>query len=164
MASRPLVFTLLVVTAPLLVPAAGHASDAGQVKVVRGAAWIERAGTRVPAQVGARVAQSDVVVTGADGSLGITFADDSRLSIGPNSTLAIDRFAFDSTTHQGAFDTSLRKGTLSAVSGKLARQSPEAMTVKTPSAILGVRGTEFVVRTGEPAPGGAATPAGTPPR
>jgi hypothetical protein len=34
------------------------------------------------------------------------------------------------------------------VSGKLAKQSPEAMKVKTPAAILGVRGTEFLVRTG----------------
>jgi hypothetical protein len=125
------------------------AADAGQIKIARGTAWVERAGTRIPAQVGGRVAQSDVIVTGADGSVGITFADDSRLSIGPNSALAIDRFAFDSTTHQGAFGTSLRKGTLAAVSGKLTQQSADAMTVRTPSAILGVRGTDFVVRTSE---------------
>ena len=49
-------------------------------------------------------------------------------------------------THAGRFDTSLRHGTLSAVSGKIARQSPDAMKVRTPSTILGVRGTEFVVR------------------
>lgn len=146
-------FTVPLVTAALLAASAwAHAGDAGQVKVARGAAWIQRAGTRLPAQVGARVGPSDVIVTGADGAIGITFADDSRLSVGPNSTLAIDRFAFDSTTHQGGFETSLRQGTLAAVSGKLARQSPDAMTVKTPAAILGVRGTEFVVRTGEPTP------------
>lgn len=130
-------------------PTAGQASEAGRVKVSRGAAWIERAGGRLPAGVGASVRPSDVIVTGADGSVGITFADDSRLSMGPNSTLAIDRFAFDPTTHQGQFDASLRQGTLLGVSGKLARQSPQAMTVKTPAAILGVRGTRFLVRTGE---------------
>jgi hypothetical protein len=130
-------------------PAVAGAADAGVVKVVRGAAWIERAGARTPARVGAGVTPSDVVVTGADGAVGITFADDSRLSVGPNSALAIDRFAFDSTTHQGRFDSSLRRGTLAAVSGKLVQQSPEAMTVKTPVAILGVRGTVFAVHTGE---------------
>jgi len=66
------------------------------------------------------------------------------------SRLSIDRFAFDSTTHQGSFESSLRKGTLAVVSGKLAKQSPEAMKVRTPAAVLGVRGTEFLVRTGDP--------------
>ena len=82
---------------------------------------------------------------------GITFADDSLLSIGPNSALVIERFAFDPTTHRGSFETSLRTGTLSAVSGRLTRQSPDAMKVRTPAAILGVRGTEFLVRAGAPA-------------
>lgn len=127
--------------------AAGWAADAGVVKVARGAAWIERAGARTAARVGAGVQASDVIVTGPDGAVGITLADDSRLSVGPNSTLAIDRFAFDSTTHAGRLETSLRRGTLAAVSGKLVRQSPGAMTVKTPVAILGVRGTTFAVHT-----------------
>jgi hypothetical protein len=66
--------------------------------------------------------------------------------VGPNTTLAIDRFAFDPTTHQGRFQSSLRKGTLAAVSGKLARQSPEAMTVRTPVAVMAVRGTRVLVQ------------------
>ncbi len=128
------------------------AADAARVKVSRGAAWIERAGIRLPANVGTPVLEHDVIVTGADGALGITFADDSRISIGPDTTLAIERFAFNPTTYEGAHETSLRRGTLAAVSGKLARQSPDAMKVRTPAAILGVRGTEFVVRTGEATP------------
>ncbi len=88
---------------------------------------------------------SDVVRTGADGSVGITMTDNSLLSAGPNSVLALDRYDFDSTTNQGHFDASLKRGTLAVVSGRLAKQSPDAMTLRTPSAILGVRGTEFVV-------------------
>jgi len=101
------------------------------------------------AAVGSVVQQGDLVITGADGSVGITFRDNSLLSVGPDSVLSIDRFVFDSTTHQGAFESSLKQGTLAVVSGKLAKQSPDAMTVKTPAAILGVRGTEFLVRTGQ---------------
>jgi hypothetical protein len=140
-----------VLAALLVLGAAGTslAADAGRIKVVRGAAWLERAGTRVPATVGTPVRQDDVIVTGADGAVGITFADDSRLSIGPDTTLAIDRYAFNPTTHEGTHETSLRRGTLAAVSGKLARQSPEAMKVRTPTAVLGVRGTEFAVRAGD---------------
>lgn len=137
----------LVMLAALL-PAAGAsaADDVGRVKVARGEVRIERAGQALPASVGMKVLQGDVVVTGRDGSAGVTFNDDSLLSVGPDSALAVDQFAFDSTTHAGRFETSLRKGTLAAVSGKIAKQSPDAMKVRTPSTILGVRGTEFVVR------------------
>ena len=128
--------------------AVAAAQDAGQIKVSKGSAQIERAGKKLSANVGQVVQPGDVVITGSDGSVGITFRDNSLVSIGPDSVLAIDRFVFDSTTHQGAFDSSLKQGTLAVVSGKLAKQSPEAMKVKTPAATLGVRGTEFLVRTG----------------
>ena len=127
------------------------ADDMGQIKVAKGAVHLERGGQKIPAAVSARVRQGDVIVTGPDGSVGIVFLDASLLSAGPNSALAIDRFAFDSTTNQGAFDTSLKKGTLAVVSGKIAKQSPDAMRVKTPVAILGARGTELLVRVGAPA-------------
>ncbi len=140
----------LMVMAAVVMPASLGAQEAGHVKVSRGTVQIERAGQKVPASVGAPVQAADVVTTGVDGSVGITFLDNSLLSAGPNSVLAIDRFSFDSTTHQGAFESSLKKGTLAVVSGKLAKQSPDAMKVKTPAAVLGVRGTEFLVRTGDP--------------
>ena len=138
-------FALIVMAASAL-PLFAFAQDVGQIKTSRGAVHIEREGQKLPAAVGTKVRQSDTVVTGADGSVGIAFLDNSLLSAGPNSSLAIERYVFDSTTHAGAFDTRLSKGTLSVVSGKIARQTPGAMTVKTPSAILGVRSTEFVVR------------------
>lgn len=125
------------------------AQEVGQVKVANGSVQVERAGQRMPVAVGMAVRQADTLVTGADGSVGVTFSDNSLLSAGPNSTLSIDRYAFDSTTHAGQFDASLRKGTLAVISGRMVRQSPDAMRVRTPTSILGVRGTEFVVRVGE---------------
>lgn len=122
------------------------ADSVAQIKKADGAVFIERAGQRSPAQAGSQVQQHDIIVTGADGSAGLTFADNSLLSVGNNSTLAIDHFVFNSTTHEGRFDSSLKKGTLAVVSGKIVKQTPGAMTVRTPSAILGARGTEFVVR------------------
>lgn len=147
-----MVRSVVVGVAVMMVLAGGavaEAADVGQVKTSSGAVHIERQGQRVPATVGQRVQPADVVVTGADGSVGITFLDGSLLSMGPGSTLAIDRFAFDSTTHQGVFETSLRKGTLAAVSGTITKQASGAMKMRTPAAIIGVRGTEFVVRTDE---------------
>jgi hypothetical protein len=137
----------------LLAPiAAGADDDVGRVKVARGGVSIRRAGASRPAAVGMKLQEGDVIVTEGDGSAGVTFNDDSLLSVGPDTVLAIDRFAFDSTTHAGRFDTSLRQGTLAAISGKIARQSPDAMKVRTPSTILGVRGTEFAVRAAPIAP------------
>lgn len=121
------------------------AADIGQIKTSRGQVTVERQGQPLPGSVGTRLQTSDVVKTGADGSVGITMEDDSLLSAGPNSVLSLDRFAFDSTTNQGRLDASLKKGSLAVISGRIAKQSPDAMTVRTPSAILGVRGTEFAV-------------------
>lgn len=148
MARRAVPFALLALAAWLALAAPALAQDVGQIKVSRGAVHIERGAQRLTAPVGARVRATDVIVTGPDGAVGIAFLDASLLSAGPNSTLQIDRFAFDSTTNQGAFDASLKQGTLAVVSGKIAKQAPDAMRVRTPAAILGARGTEFVVRAG----------------
>ena len=125
---------------------AGLAADAGEIKTVSGSVHLERAGKKLPAAVGTPVQQADTVVTGADGAAGIVFTDNSRLSIGPNTVLGIDKYAFDTTTHAGQFDANLKKGTLAVISGKMVKQSPESMKIRTPSSIMGVRGTEFVVK------------------
>jgi len=141
-------WTLLV---GLLCFAAGAgAGEVGQIKAAKGAVFLERQGQRLPATVGMPVQESDSLITGADGSAGVTFSDNSLLSVGPGSVLAIERYAFDSTTHSGQFEASLKKGTLAVVSGKMVKHSPDAMRVRTPSAIMGVRGTEFVVKVIEP--------------
>ena len=144
--TRSMLRSFLPFVALAMLATTASANDIGQIKIVKGSVHIERDGKQLPATVGGKVRQSDTVVTGADGAVGITFVDNSLLSAGPNSTLAIERYAFDPTTHAGAFDAQLARGTLSVVSGKIARQTPGAMTVKTPAAILGVRSTEFVVR------------------
>jgi len=124
---------------------AAGAQEVGQIKIAKGAVTIERAGQTLPGDIGTRLEPSDTVRTGADGSVGITMQDDSLLSAGPNSVITLDRYVFDPTTRQGEFETTLQKGSLAIISGRIAKQSPTAMKVRTPSSILGVRGTEFVV-------------------
>jgi hypothetical protein len=143
-ADRSFRWILAVALACLAAPA--WAEGVGQIKVLSGTVHVQREGQAVPVKVGSAVQQSDLLVTGADGSVGVTFTDNSLLSVGPNSVLAIDRYAFDATTHAGEFDASLKKGTLAVVSGKMVKQTPGAMRVHTPTSIMGVRGTEFAVR------------------
>ena len=140
----------LIVAIALALPGAAVAADAGLVKVSKGSVQIQRGGTKMPAVVGTAVRTSDVIVTGADGSAGITFTDNSLVSVGPNSVFAIDKYRFDTTTHAGEFEGNLKQGRLAAVSGKIVKQAPEAMKIRTPSAVMGVRGTEFVVQVDEP--------------
>ena len=127
--------------------AAAVAEEVGQIKVSRGAVAVERGGRSLPGTVGLRLEAADVVRTGADGTAGITMSDNSLLSVGPNSILALERFDYEPTTSEGRFDAQLQRGTLAVVSGRIAKQSPQAMTVRTPTAALAVRGTEFVVTT-----------------
>ena len=136
----------LILVAMVAVSFPVFAADVGLVKVSRGNVQIERNGAKIAAPVGAAVQTSDVILTGADGSAGITFTDNSLVSVGPNSVFAIDKYTFDSTTHVGEFEGNLKKGRLAAISGKMVKQSPESMKIRTPSAIMGVRGTEFVVQ------------------
>jgi len=137
---------LLLVLSWLASPAS---ADVGQIKVAKGRVTVDRKGLALPAQVGMLLETADVVKTGPDGSVGITMRDNSLLSAGPNSIVSLERFEFDATTSEGRFDAHLQRGTLAVVSGRIAKKSPQAMTVRTPSALLGVRGTAFVVAVDE---------------
>jgi hypothetical protein len=87
-------------------------------------------------------------MTGADGAVGITLRDNTLLSAGPQSTLILNNFIYNASTHAGKIDASIKRGTLSVVSGKIAKNSPDSVQFRTAAAILGSRGTEFVVNAG----------------
>ncbi|QJR16651.1 FecR family protein [Usitatibacter palustris] len=150
MSARSTVIKVFVAGVFALASGAVAAQDIGQVKVAKGTVMVERAGTSQPVKVGMAIKTSDKITTGADGSAGITFTDNSLVSVGPNSVFSIEKYSFDSTTHAGEFEGSLKKGKLAAVSGKMVKQAPESMKIRTPSAVMGVRGTEFVVQVDEP--------------
>ena len=134
----------LAATAILGLPAQA-AEQAGMVKVAKGMVSIEREGKRLEAGVGTPVMVADRMRTGRDGSVGVTLRDNTLLSAGPNSLLVIDKFAYDNTTQEGNMSVVIRKGTLSVASGKIAKRTPESVDFHTPTSILGVRGTEFVI-------------------
>ena len=117
-----------------------------QVKNVIGKVTIVRDGANLPAKAGDFLYEKDVLDTGDVGAVGVTFTDNTTMSTGPDSEVALDQYSFDSSNFHGSMLTDLHKGTLAMVSGDIARSTPGAMKVKTPTAILGVRGTRFVVQ------------------
>ena len=122
----------------------------GQVKTARGQVFLVRGTERRPLQAGDLVQEHDVIETGPDGGVGVTFTDNSLISAGPQSRISLDSYRFDSMAFSGSFLASLLRGTMAVISGDITRRTPGAMKIRTPRAILGVRGTEFLVRTEEP--------------
>jgi len=70
-------------------------ADSGTVTVVHGEVRIERAGVSQPLRVGDPVQEKDRIIVPAQASTGVTLRDDTRISVGPRSTLVINRFQFD---------------------------------------------------------------------
>ena len=142
--SVALLFALLTAS-----PAFGQASTpAGRIKLAVGMAFVVHEGQRVPATVGTPVYEQDSFATGADGRVGITLRDDTRLSIGPQTTIELSRFVYAQSDSQFAFVLKVVRGVVAYVSGRIAKLSPDAVRLETPSAIIGVRGTRLVIEVG----------------
>ena len=120
-------------------------AEIGRVKIMQGPVAIQRNGQKLTPAAGFLLESGDVIVTGKGGRVGIAFADNSRFAVGPDSRVSLDRFDFDRTRQNGSFVTSVQRGTLSVVSGQIAKSKTDAMKVRTPTSLLGVRGTRFVV-------------------
>jgi hypothetical protein len=122
-------------------------ASAGLIKLASGSAVIVRNGSELPAEVGMPVLETDRVKTGADGRVGITLKDDTRVSLGPGSEVHVATFRYPS---EGAMAVTLRfvRGVVAYVSGRIAKLSPDAVRLETPNAIVGVRGTTLAIRVG----------------
>ena len=138
----------LLMAACLSTAAAANGPEIGRIKSVAGAASVVRGKTVAPAAPGELLQVGDVLRTGPDGRIGVTFVDNSRFAVGPNTRLALSQFEFDDTTHAGKFLTTIDRGSLAVVSGQIAHENKDAMRVRTPTSLLAARGTRFVVQVG----------------
>ncbi len=118
----------------------------GRVKIASGSAFVVRRGTVLPTRVGQPVYEADAIRTGSDGRIGITLNDDTRVSLGPNSEVRVDRFAYAPSEGHVAFVLQIVRGVAAYVSGQIAKLSPDSVHLETPAAIVGVRGTTLVMR------------------
>ena len=123
--------------------------EAGRIKVSSGAAFIVRGGSTVPAQAGTVIFEADALRTGADGRLGVTLKDDTRISLGPGSEVHVDRFVYAPAEARLGLVLKVVRGVMAYVSGRIAKLSPDAIRLETPAAVVGVRGTTLAVRVPE---------------
>jgi hypothetical protein len=118
----------------------------GYVKTVDGDAQVVRPDGRGLLKLGDAIRLGDTVETGDGGTLGITFRDDCRVSLGPKSQLALREFAFDPYQQKYHFLVRLARGTMLYISGLIAKLSPQSISIETPVATVAVRGTRFLAR------------------
>lgn len=133
-----------------MVSMAAHA-DAGQdvlgfVKTASGDARVIAGNDTKPAEPGAPLYLGNTLKTGEDGSLGVTFKDNTIMSLGPDTELVINEYLFAPANGELKLFASLLHGTLHYISGVIAKLKPEAVQLQTPSGVIGVRGTRFVVK------------------
>lgn len=142
----------ILLTATLTLSAAtlwAQATPIGYVKTVSGDASVTTAGQTVKAVPGTPLQQGSVLRTSAKSSMGVTFQDNTLMSFGPETEVAVDEYLYQPSQGKLKLGTRVGKGTLNYVSGVIAKLDPNAVSVKTPTGIIGVRGTEFVVKVEE---------------
>jgi hypothetical protein len=100
----------------------------------------------MPARPGDAVYQKDALRTGADGRLGVTLKDDTRVSLGPNSDIALSEFKFSPAEGELGLVMKLLRGVAAFVTGKIGKLRADAVRIETPATVVGVRGTHFVVQ------------------
>ncbi len=145
-AVAPVLLVLLVISAQT----ASAAESIGTIKTSNGDAKIIRSGSPEAAMVGRPIRQNDVVATGADGAIGVTFTDSTMLSLGPNTEITVDKYVFDPKANNASFTANMAKGTLQFISGEIAKLSPDAVKVNIPTGTIAIRGTRFLVEVGRP--------------
>ncbi|HJX15414.1 MAG TPA: FecR family protein [Candidatus Deferrimicrobiaceae bacterium] len=150
---RTLLVAVFLVTMPVLFTSLSAAAQEtiGIVRSSEGKATVTRGGQILPADEGTKLLVGDALRTGSDGSLGVILRDNSTLSLGPESSFVIQKFLFSPAEGKLGLMDRLTKGTMAYLSGLIGKLAPESVRFETPTASIGVRGTHFAVKTGEPA-------------
>lgn len=126
-------------------------AEIGRIKSSLGAASVQRGAAHLPAATGQALEAGDWLETGKDGRISLTFVDNTRFAVGPDSRIALKAFAYDPTTQKGSFVARVERGTIAVVSGRITKTrcggqtGPCGMTVETPDSTLDINGTRFVL-------------------
>lgn len=124
-------------------------AEIARIKQSSGTAFVERNAKQIKPAPGLQLLAGDKLITGKDGRMSLTFVDNTRFAVGPNSRISVSQFQYDRTRQKGTFVTQVDRGSLAVSSGKIAKSDRDAMKVRTPNTLLGVRGTKFIVEVPE---------------
>lgn len=117
----------------------------GTFKTVEGEVTLVHGNSRSAVMVGHPVFQGDQIITGDKSATAVTLRDGSVLSLGSNSSIELTQFEFNATLQDGNMLVSLARGSLRVITGLIAKLRPEQVKITTPTTVIGVRGTDFIV-------------------
>ena len=143
--SGAFLMTMALVSTPAF---AQQPTPAGHVKIATGRAFIVRQSTTIAAKPGDAVFAIDTLRTEADGTIGVTMIDDTRISLGPESEVRLERYVFAPAEGGLGMVLNFVRGVAAYVSGRMAKLAPDSIRLETPAAIVGVRGTTVAIRVG----------------
>lgn len=125
-------------------------ANIGSITDFKGAGQIKRSAKTMPAAKGSGIVKNDTVSTNSQGRFRITFNDATTVNITENSRLVIDDFVYDGGGKaKGKLGLRVALGTVRYASGKVAKNNPGGVNIRTPTATIGVRGTDFVMTVDE---------------
>lgn len=117
----------------------------GIVKKVKGTVEVKRNKKVIIVKKGMSLKNRDVILTKVNSSVGITFDDGSRLSLGDKAIFVINEFRVKPSKNSYNVDLNLKKGKAVFSSGKVGKLAPKAVKFRIPEGIIGIRGTKFAV-------------------
>ena len=121
----------------------------GTVDTAEGGVFAVRAdGTRVELNEGDPVFQGDVLETDDEGAVSLTFVDNTEFALDEGARMVLDEMVFDAQTGEGSSTFTVVQGVFTFVSGQVAKSGSDAMTVNTPVATIGIRGTKVAIKAG----------------
>jgi hypothetical protein len=120
-------------------------AEIARIKTASGTGVVQRGAQKLKPVPGLTLDAGDTLVTGKDGRMAVTFIDNTRFAVGPNSNVSVSEFQYDRMRQKGSMVTEVNRGSLAVVSGKIAKSGRDSMKVRTPNTLLGVRGTKFIV-------------------
>ena len=120
------------------------ADNTGMVVASRGTVTAEVGGEQRILKQGDDIFVNDQIITGNKSFAVLQFVDGAKVTVRPNSAMLIEDYVYNGTDQDSA-TLSLVSGGLRVITGAMAKTNPENYKVRTPVALMGVRGTEFAV-------------------
>jgi hypothetical protein len=119
-------------------------ANIGKIAEHKGSSTIQREAEKYTGEVGLGLEMNDRIVTGK-GSMRMDFIDDTRVDVTEHSRMTIDEFIYDPNTKTGALSMKATLGAVRYASGQIAKNSRQRVNIRTPSATINVRGTDFMM-------------------
>ena len=117
----------------------------GTVKATKGKVDILRNGSTMQASPKMKLMKADKIITGPDSSAGVTLQDGTLLSFGPKSVSQLNEFQYDPVSRDGNMLISVLNGSMRFVTGLLGKHNASAVSIRTNTSTIGIRGTDFIV-------------------